>query len=405
MSTPSSNPDDLLSRAVDAMRQVPVPEGPSEEVVSRTLAALMAADRVEAPIFHFRRRRLMIAMMKIAAVVVVAAGGLSYLGAPPSGGTMVAFAATVQTLREAQGYSFRMTLSGPDQKKLGTMKTYFKAPGVSRSEQEGGQVVISNTSQGKTLMLDPSSKSALLIESKPHEKPKENSGVGLVESFRKLEASDGVPAGEKEIGGVKARGFRVKKLHDEMVFWIDPNTKLPLLVETTSQVQGKEIRTTLSEFVINPDVDEALFSTEPPPGYTLRRTESDVFGGDPEKFLDIEEAAVRLLRLYTEKSGGTFPTKLDDFNMFNQFFPKDIKKSALPDPERLRTVQTILRFMMATRELKEGFGYKPDGVKLGDADTIILWYKPKGANLHRAIYGDLHGADVTANKLPEPQKP
>ena len=36
-----------------------------------------------------------------------------------------------------------------------------------------------------------------------------------------------------------------------------------------------------------------------------------------------------------------------------------------------------------------------------DAGTIVFWFKPKGADLYRAVYGDLHGADVTADKLPE----
>lgn len=402
MSTPSPIPDDLLSRAVDAMRDGPVPEGPSEVTVARTLAALAAAGRPEVPVF--RRRKPMIAFLKIAAMVVAAAGGLAYLAAPPPGGTLVAFAATVRTLREAQGYSYRMTMNGPDPMKPVTSKTYYKATGVARTEQEGGQVVIVNLNQGKTLFLDAASQSALLLESKPLEKDKRNAGIGLAEKFRKLEATDGEPAGEKEIGGVKARGFRVKKRNDEMTFWIHPNTGLPLLVETTSQIQGKEFRGTLSDFVINPDLDEALFRTEPPPEYTLRRAESDVFGGDPEKLLDVEDAAVRLLRLYAEKSGGKLPAKIDDLAMFEKFLPKPTKKDALPDPEMLRVFQTMVRFMMAARELKDGFGYKADGVKFGDPETIILWYKPKGANLHRAIYADLHGADVTADKLPEKPK-
>ena len=31
------------------------------------------------------------------------------------------------------------------------------------------------------------------------------------------------------------------------------------------------------------------------------------------------------------------------------------------------------------QKLKDQYGYKPDGVKLGDARTIIFWYKPEGA--------------------------
>jgi outer membrane lipoprotein-sorting protein len=272
MCAPDPKPDDPLSRAEGALRGAPVPDGPSEEMVARTLAALLAAaGRPEGPLVH--RRKSMLAFLKVAAAVLAAAGGLAYLGAPPPGGKLVAFAATVQALREAQGYSFRMTLSGADRPKE-SAKTYYKAPGVARTEIEGGQVVVVDLNQGKSLYLNPATKAALLIKSKPLEKGKAGAGLGLAEELGKLEAADGEPAGEKEIGGVKVRGFRVKKRTDEMTIWVDPRTGVPVQIETVSHFQGKEVRGTLSDFVINPDLDEALFRTEPPPGYTLRQSES-----------------------------------------------------------------------------------------------------------------------------------
>ena len=60
---------------------------------------------------------------------------------------------------------------------------------------------------------------------------------------------------------------------------------------------------------------------------------------------------------------------------------------------------------MATRSLKDGFGYRSEGVKLGDADKILFWYRPDGGAQYRALYGDLHAADVPADKLPEKPKP
>jgi hypothetical protein len=60
---------------------------------------------------------------------------------------------------------------------------------------------------------------------------------------------------------------------------------------------------------------------------------------------------------------------------------------------------------MATRALKGGFGYRSEGVMLGDADKIIFWYRPEGATKYRALYGDLHVSDVTADRLPEKPKP
>jgi hypothetical protein len=44
-------------------------------------------------------------------------------------------------------------------------------------------------------------------------------------------------------------------------------------------------------------------------------------------------------------------------------------------------------------------------VKLGDADKIIFWYKPEGETKYRAVYGDLHVGDVSADQLPGKPKP
>src|SRR5262249_21963893 len=53
---PPPQPDDPLARAEEALRDTPVPDGPSEETIARTLAALRAAD--ERPWAHplYRRR-------------------------------------------------------------------------------------------------------------------------------------------------------------------------------------------------------------------------------------------------------------------------------------------------------------------------------------------------------------
>jgi hypothetical protein len=53
------------------------------------------------------------------------------------------------------------------------------------------------------------------------------------------------------------------------------------------------------------------------------------------------------------------------------------------------------------RRSKKDHGYKPEGVKLGDRDKIIFWYRPEK---NRAVLGDLHIADVTAGQLPDKPK-
>ena len=193
-----------------------------------------------------------------------------------------------------------------------------------------------------------------------------------------------------------------------MTIWVDPATKLPLRIESTDRIQGKEFRTALSDFQIDPELDDSLFRTEIPQGYALRKEESKTIGMDEKTFLNPEKAAMDWLRIFAEKTGGTFPKSLDDLTEIDKIFPKKTEVgSRFPDAETLRA-RSIRRgrFMMATStSLKEKFGYRPDGVKLGDADKILFWYRPDGAAEYRALYGDLHAADVSEDKLPEKPKP
>ena len=75
---PDREPSDwLLARAVEALRRAPVPEGPSAEVVARTLAALQVAS---GPCPPAPRRRVRQWAMRSAAAAVIAAATLLLCG-------------------------------------------------------------------------------------------------------------------------------------------------------------------------------------------------------------------------------------------------------------------------------------------------------------------------------------
>ena len=74
--------------------------------------------------------------------------------------------------------------------------------------------------------------------------------------------------GEKEIDGRKVIGFHISSQPHDLILWGDPKTGLPVRVEMTSGIEGS-VKATLSDFVFNVDIDESLFSLEPPAGYTV----------------------------------------------------------------------------------------------------------------------------------------
>ena len=112
----------------------------------------------------------------------------------------------------------------------------------------------------------------------------------------------------------------------------------------------------------------------------------------------------KLLRDFAEKSAGAFPKRLDDWSAYDRLTPKGTFKSPT-DPALIRMVSIVVRVQMFLLERKGDYGYKADGVKLGDANKIIFWYKPKDKPTYRALFGDLHAADVTADQLPAVEKP
>ena len=58
--------------------------------------------------------------------------------------------------------------------------------------------------------------------------------------------------------------------------------------------------------------------------------------------------------------------------------------------------------------VEKSFRYLGKGVKLGDKDRIVCWYKLKNTkvpNTYRVVYGDLSVKDVAPEDLPLPVEP
>ncbi len=214
--------------------------------------------------------------------------------------------------------------------------------------------------------------------------------------LRGLAGKEGKPAGKRRVGEVEAQGFQVDVDGLAWTVWVDADRKMPLMMETTMRIQDQDFPSTMSDFQIDPKLDDSLFCLEAPQGYTLRKIDAPIAIG--------EQALMNLLRVYAESSGGEFPpTPLDREAFRKQFPPGKFKDPA--DPILVRVGQSLAASLVFLEfELKKNFGYKADGVKLGDADKVLFWYRKKGAEKYRAIYGDLHADDVNADRLPEMPK-
>ncbi len=350
----------------------------------------------------------MFTILKMAAAVLAAAACVAYFAVFPPAAARSEFTEVAWKLRDAQTLTLRHTQTMTIAGKPETMSSriLYKVPGLMRTEPEpaAAGVFIMDSIHNKVLVLNPADKSAMLIEEPPApagtSAPKRDGAAMMIEDMRRLAGKNNQPVGEKEIGGSRARGFRVNEAGGEMTVWVDPQKKLPVLIEFSGRAGNIDYSGTFSDIQLDVHLDDALFRIDPPEGYALRK--ADVRINMPP-----EEAVARLLGNYAKASGGRFPPRLDDFNDYAKVVSAATKK-AMPKAAKVVLDPAILEDALAgahlaafTQKYKDQYGYKPDGVKLGDAGTIVFWYKPEGATKYKAVYGDLHVGEVDEQELPK----
>ena len=318
-------------------------------------------------------------------------------------------------------------------------------------------VVIQDSSQGKSLTLMAASKTATVITSTKNRKDKTPESGGLFTLFRLFQLVEEKPGaveheslGEKEIDGRKVVGFHISSQPHDLILWGDPKTGLPVRVEMTSGMEGS-VKATFSDFVFNVDMDESLFSLEPPAGYTVRNEKAD---HSPKEEKDL----IEMFREYSELFDGAFPDSLDfltttiiagkkaTLRMMTQNFwegfapakgkPNEVQRRKLEElmlkvlegklneeqieeqveefiethglkeaqpqeteefgqaqiNEILQRVQRGLNFAIRLSPNADAH-YVGKGVSFGTADTPIFWYRPKDSKNYRVIYADLSVRD------------
>ena len=151
-----------------------------------------------------------------------------------------------------------------------------------------------------------------------------------IEDMRRLAGKDNEPVGEKVIGDVGG-GFRVKEQGQDMTIWVDPQKKLPVLIEFMGRSGNVDFRGAISEIRLDPELDDALFRLEPPEGYALRKA-------NVKLDMTFEEAVIRYLGNFTEAAGGRFPGQLDDFADYVEVVGIARKKARPRTPKPRRRV-------------------------------------------------------------------
>jgi outer membrane lipoprotein-sorting protein len=355
-----------------------------------------------------------------AAALVVAVTGVAlwFHGA----GTTPVFADFLAPIIKAKTAKFTLTSRAPGQP---TTKCHVMVLGSARLRMEFAKtVMIADHDMGKSIFLVPGEKQATVITNfnSPKEKPVSFFFVdwrSQLREFRDKLDFKREPLGTKEIDGHRCVGYRLTGHGMTVDLWGDPKTGQPIRMGLT-WLSTPSIETTVSDFAFDTDMDESLFSLEPPPGYKVKYEKADVSPAE-------EKDLIETFRSYSQLSGGALPDKLDILALTSFFetkwglsHPSAGRRSDdnQKDAERremingLRKLTRGIDFVFERLPPEADAHYAGKGVSVGAADRPVFWYRPKDNRKYRVIYADLSVRDADtrpdvpdAQPLPAPSSP
>ncbi len=342
-------------------------------------------------LMNSRWSKLAVAAAVVAAVLI----GLQFVG-----GSSVTFAQAIQPILNASTAVLDIIV-GAEEPNTPVIHDMVMGSRIRRTLSNAPEAVsVIDLQDGRILVMDKSKKEAQYITLKglpsmsnylDHLK---NIFVTLQESPHFTTEDLGV----QQVDGREAVGFRAKHPKIDIVLWADAKTGLPIRIES----KEGQLDVVCKNMQFDVPIGEEMFSMEPPEGYKLeaQTTELDLFGSTEADFIEG-------MRVMAETYGdGQFPdgVGVDDFQKQVPAVRKKSEELNLSSEEETALGVKIQKWLMFTRNYQgEGkWYYRGKGVKLGEADKAIFWYRPKGSTTYRVIYGDLHVEDVARENLPEP---
>jgi outer membrane lipoprotein-sorting protein len=371
--------------------QTPPDQGFLKRLEAESRTAFLAAER---PQSANRKEKIMRIFKKFtpaaAACIVVGAVAVVAFFVLWDGAATIAWADVQAAVVRARTGCYKLTLTqGPSPSV--SWDVMFKEPGLMRQERPEA-ILICDYEKGHFLFLAPEAKTA--HTGYISEMPKPFSPEDWVGYLRKIIGSEQAEElGEKEIQGRRAKGWRIARRSKEIkviTVWADAETAE--LIEV--QLESDQAKMVMSEFEFDRELDESLFSLEPPDDYDYY-THAEMKASDPS----VEDVAV-LLRFWAKGNGNVFPNNLNPWEFVKA--AKEFDDPSEIDPEVLEdTISRAFAFL----GMQFRWTYAGKGVKLGEAETPVFWFKPKRSRTYKVIYGDLHIEDVAEEDLPKEPSP
>ena len=272
-----------------------------------------------------------------------------------------------------------------------------------RREYDNGQTEIYDYSQqpARCLKLDTEKKQAAL-----ETYPGENRRKINIELLKIIENAEVTPElykvedrGIQPMEGHTTKCIYIPGMHDEILFtvWKDVETGLPVRIE---QKHGRTL--IMTDFEFDVALDPNLFEIKAPEGYTLTEVTYSAKAVEPN-----ETHLIEGLRFLAEFLGGAFTKELDWPGIQQQMRAYVQDNNLEISPVQLKEMREAIgpfnQYVGRLRSSPKSFDlhYFGDGIRLGDAEGVILWYRPEGTSSYHVIYGDLRVENVASENLPK----
>jgi outer membrane lipoprotein-sorting protein len=314
-----------------------------------------------------------------------------------------AFARFLAPVVNAKSAKFKMVTKNDATNKEFEATGYFLAPHRVRTEI-AGTISIADFDRGRMLWLDPAKKKAMVYDMKGFDEEKRKkmqSGFlfgnlrAALDEYRTNKKGQLEELGEKDLDGKRVFGFRLAIPTMVQTIWGDQATGNVVRIDTTAAGPPKT-EVVFSDFVFDPPLDESLFASDPPEGYTAVEMEMDVSPATEKEFV----AAIASL---ADAADGDFPPSLDTAGIASAMV-KLLKKLGGTDEmskEQMTAGIAIgkgINFALALPPEADAH-YAGKGVKRQGPKAPVFWYKPLMSNRYRVVYSDLSVDDV--DKAPD----
>lgn len=354
---------------------------------SKTNASADLRPGVRRIIMKSRITKFAVAAVIVAAVII----GIQFIGSPFKAN--ITFADVIKPIMNARTIIFD-GIMGKDENGP-VMHDIVSDNKVRRTISNMNAIMIIDLDNAKMLVLNDKDKTATYIDIKGPLQDEHKSFIQFVrQTINDIKDVQAEKLGHRNINGVDAIGFYLKSSNGGITVWADPQTAKPIRIE----LQFGPSSAVLKNIEFDVPVDESLFSMDAPSGYTLQKTEANMNEFTEQDFIE----SLRIWSKYV--LDGNFPENIsvEDYLKTVPLLGKKVQEANIPKEEgtKFGMVKGMVFFQrLAPNNID--YHYAGRGVKLGDAEKAIFWYRPKDSQNYRVIYGDLSVKEVAPENLPK----